>query len=109
MALLLYVFTKISADLYAGALFITQATQYTSEAAIYIAILILLAIACVFTVAGGLSAVIWTDFVQTILMILGAFILCVQGTETSIIQLCCDIVITLFSIHFRVTKIANVM
>ena len=80
MALLLYVFTKISADLYAGALFITQATQYTSEAAIYIAILILLAIACVFTVAGGLSAVIWTDFVQTILMILGAFILCVKGT-----------------------------
>ena len=86
MALLLYVFTKISADLYAGALFITQATQYTSEAAIYIAILILLAIACVFTVAGGLSAVIWTDFVQTILMILGAFILCVQGTETSILS-----------------------
>ena len=28
------------------------------------AILILLAIACVFTVAGGLAAVIWTDFIQ---------------------------------------------
>ena len=27
LALLLYVFTKISADLYAGALFVTQATQ----------------------------------------------------------------------------------
>ena len=25
--------------------------------------------------AGGLSAVIWTDFVQTVLMIIGAFIL----------------------------------
>ena len=39
----------------------------------------LLAIACVFTVAGGLTAVIWTDFVQTILMIIGAFILCAKG------------------------------
>ncbi len=75
LTILLYVFTKISADLFAGALFITQSTQLDGEYAIYIAILILLAIACVFTVAGGLSAVIWTDFVQTVLMIVGAFIL----------------------------------
>ena len=61
--------------MYAGALFITQATQIEGDYAIYIAILILLAIACIFTVAGGLSAVIWTDFVQTVLMIFGAFIL----------------------------------
>lgn len=80
LALLLYIFTKISADLFAGAIFITQATGYKSDLAIYVAILILLAIACVFTVAGGLSAVIWTDFVQTILMIIGAFILCISGS-----------------------------
>ena len=49
--------------------------QIEGEYAIYIAILILLGIACLFTVAGGLSAVIWTDFVQTVLMIVGAFIL----------------------------------
>jgi len=79
LALLLYVFTKISADLFAGALFVTQATQIEGEYAIYIAILILLGIACLFTVAGGLSAVIWTDFVQTILMIIGAFILTAIG------------------------------
>ena len=71
--------TKISADLFAGAIFITEATKTQSELGIYIAILILLAIACVFTVAGGLSAVIWTDFVQTILMIIGAFVLCARG------------------------------
>ena len=35
-------------------------------------ILALLAIAAIFTIGGGLSAVIWTDFVQTILMIIGA-------------------------------------
>merc|ERR1719210_1391644 len=42
LALLLYIFTKISADLFAGAIFITQATNQTSEAAIYVSILILL-------------------------------------------------------------------
>ena len=86
LALLLYIFTKISADLYAGALFITQATGFKDEIAIYVAILILLAIACVFTVAGGLSAVIWTDFVQTILMIVGAFILCISGNTSTRVQ-----------------------
>ena len=79
LALLLYIFTKISADLFAGAIFITQATQQTSDLAIYVAILILLAIACVFTIAGGLTAVIWTDFAQTVLMIIGAFVLCAKG------------------------------
>ena len=71
------------ADLFAGALFITQATQIQGEYAIYIAILILLAIACIFTVAGGLSAVIWTDFVQTVLMIAGALVLCYIGRYTT--------------------------
>ena len=31
LALLLYVFTKISADLFAGALFVTQATQVSDH------------------------------------------------------------------------------
>jgi len=79
LALLLYVFTKISADLYAGALFITEATKIQGDYAIYIAIVILLAIACTFTVAGGLTAVIWTDFIQTILMIVGALVVCVRS------------------------------
>ncbi|KAF2361701.1 Sodium/solute symporter [Trinorchestia longiramus] len=75
LALILYVFTKISADLYAGALFIQEAIGKTSQEWLYLSVLILLAIAALFTVAGGLTAVIWTDFVQTILMIVGAFIL----------------------------------
>jgi len=29
---------------------------------------------------SGLTAVIWTDFVQTVLMIIGAFILMILGT-----------------------------
>jgi len=75
LALLLYVFTKISADLYAGALFITKSTGFEGDGPIYLSILILLAIACLFTVAGGLAAVIWTDFIQTVLMIIGAIVL----------------------------------
>ncbi|CAL1288650.1 unnamed protein product [Larinioides sclopetarius] len=68
LALLLYIFTKISADLYAGAIFINQSIKLN----LYGSVLTLLAIAAIFTIAGGLSAVIWTDFVQTVLMLLGA-------------------------------------
>ncbi|CAF1436999.1 unnamed protein product [Rotaria sordida] len=50
LALLLSIFTKIAVDLYSGAIFLNQAL-------------------------GGLSAVIWTDFIQTIIMIISAFIL----------------------------------
>merc|ERR1719495_73575 len=75
LALLLYVFTKISADLYAGAIFITKSTGFEGDGPIYVSILVLLAIACVFTIAGGLTAVIWTDFIQTFLMIIGALVL----------------------------------
>ncbi|MCL4133153.1 UNVERIFIED_CONTAM: hypothetical protein GTU68_031820 [Idotea baltica] len=75
LALILYVFTKISADLYAGALFIQEAVGQTSDEWLYISVVILLLIAALFTIAGGLTAVIWTDFIQTVLMIIGSFIL----------------------------------
>ncbi|XP_045030640.1 sodium/glucose cotransporter 1 isoform X1 [Daphnia magna] len=75
LALLLYVFTKISADLFSGAIFIQQAMGLEGDAGIYVSILILLAIAALFTITGGLTAVIWTDFVQTIIMLIGSFIL----------------------------------
>ena len=51
------------------------------EFGIYISILILLAIAALFTITGGLTAVIWTDFVQTIIMLIGAFILMGMGNN----------------------------
>uniref|UniRef100_A0A914VTR2 Uncharacterized protein n=1 Tax=Plectus sambesii TaxID=2011161 RepID=A0A914VTR2_9BILA len=71
LALLLYIFTKISADLFAGAIFINQSLQLN----LYLSIIILLAIACLFTATGGLTAVIWTDTVQTVIMLIGGFIL----------------------------------
>ena len=74
-------FTKISADLYAGALFIKLAMGLEGETGLYTSILILLAIAAIFTIGGGLSAVIWTDFVQTILMVCGSLALMIRSLQ----------------------------
>ncbi|CAF1301950.1 unnamed protein product [Rotaria magnacalcarata] len=71
LALLLSVFTKISVDLYSGAIFLNQALGWN----IYVSVISLVLLAAIFTIGGGLSAVIWTDFIQTIIMILSAFIL----------------------------------
>ncbi|KAI8505306.1 Sodium/glucose cotransporter 4 [Branchiostoma belcheri] len=71
VSLLLYVFTKISADIFAGAVFIQQSLKWD----LYLAVVLLLAITAVYTILGGLSAVIWTDTAQTVIMIAGAFIL----------------------------------
>ncbi|XP_069121206.1 sodium/myo-inositol cotransporter 2-like isoform X2 [Argopecten irradians] len=61
------------ADLYAGAIFIEQSLKWD----IYWSIMLLLGVAAIFTITGGLTAVIWTDFVQTIIMIIGATVLMV--------------------------------
>ena len=49
--------------------------QEEDESGLYLSILVLLAIAGFFCIAGGLSAVIWTDFAQTILMVIGVLLL----------------------------------
>uniref|UniRef100_A0A671T834 Sodium/glucose cotransporter 1 n=1 Tax=Sinocyclocheilus anshuiensis TaxID=1608454 RepID=A0A671T834_9TELE len=54
LSLFLYVFTKISADMFAGAIFINQALGLN----IYLAVIILLLITALYTVTGGLAAVI---------------------------------------------------
>lgn len=59
--------------------FIKHGTLIQGDSGLYISILILLAIAALFTITGGLTAVIWTDFVQTIIMLIGAFILMGMG------------------------------
>ncbi|XP_051048844.1 sodium/myo-inositol cotransporter 2 isoform X3 [Phodopus roborovskii] len=69
--LFIYIFTKISVDMYAGAIFIQQSLHLD----LYLAIVGLLAITALYTVAGGLAAVIYTDALQTAIMLIGAFIL----------------------------------
>ncbi|CAF3544229.1 unnamed protein product [Rotaria sp. Silwood1] len=71
LSLILSIFTKISVDLYSGAIFLNQALGWN----MYVSIIALIFVAAIFTIGGGLSAVIWTDFIQTIIMIISAFIL----------------------------------
>uniref|UniRef100_H3B5E4 Sodium/myo-inositol cotransporter 2 n=1 Tax=Latimeria chalumnae TaxID=7897 RepID=H3B5E4_LATCH len=73
LSLFIYIFTKISVDIYAGAVFIQQALHWD----LYVAVVALLAIAALYTIAGGLAAVIYTDALQSIIMIIGALILMV--------------------------------
>ncbi|XP_072024832.1 sodium/glucose cotransporter 4-like [Amphiura filiformis] len=73
LALILSVLTKISVDMFAGALFIQQALGWN----LYVAIVGLLVITAIYTIAGGLAAVIYTDALQTLIMIIGAFVLMV--------------------------------
>ncbi|XP_067672918.1 sodium/glucose cotransporter 4-like [Haliotis asinina] len=76
LALILSVFTKISADLYSGAIFLTQAVP---ELNLYIAVFIMLLVTAVLSIGGGLTAVIWTDLIQTVIMIAGGVVLMVMS------------------------------
>jgi len=61
--------------LFAGAIFIQEALGWN----LYLAMVILLAITALYTVTGGLAAVIYTDTVQTFIMLAGAFVMMILG------------------------------
>ncbi|CAI9570739.1 unnamed protein product [Staurois parvus] len=71
LSLLLYILTKISTDIYAGALFIQVALGWD----IYLSTIILVVVTAIFTIAGGLTAVIYTDTLQAIIIVIGALTL----------------------------------
>ncbi|XP_045390525.1 sodium/glucose cotransporter 1 [Lemur catta] len=71
LSLLLYIFTKISADIFSGAIFINLAMGLN----LYLAIFLLLVITGLYTITGGLAAVIYTDTLQTAIMLVGSLIL----------------------------------
>ncbi|NXQ51845.1 SC5A9 protein, partial [Anthoscopus minutus] len=77
LSLIIYIFTKISVDIFAGALFIQTSLGWN----IYLATVALLAVTSVYTIAGGLTAVIYTDLLQTVIMVLGALVLMFIGFE----------------------------
>uniref|UniRef100_A0A8C9TNU9 Solute carrier family 5 member 9 n=1 Tax=Scleropages formosus TaxID=113540 RepID=A0A8C9TNU9_SCLFO len=71
LSLILYVFTKISTDIFSGALFIQVSLGWD----LYLSTIVLLVVTAVYTIAGGLTAVIYTDALQTVIMVVGALIL----------------------------------
>ncbi|NXR66469.1 SC5A9 protein, partial [Rhadina sibilatrix] len=77
LSLMLYIFTRISVYIFAGALFIQISLGWN----LYLSTVLLLAVTAVYTIVGGLTAVIYTDLLQTIIMVLGAFVLMFIGFE----------------------------
>ncbi|NWX25225.1 SC5A9 protein, partial [Notiomystis cincta] len=77
LSLTLYIFTRISTDIFSGALFIQICLGWN----LYLSTVVLLAVTAVYTIAGGLAAVIYTDALQTLIMVLGALTLMFIGFE----------------------------
>ncbi|EDL30682.1 solute carrier family 5 (sodium/glucose cotransporter), member 9, isoform CRA_a [Mus musculus] len=77
LSLILYIFTKISTDIFSGALFIQMALGWN----LYLSTVILLVVTAVYTIAGGLTAVIYTDALQTVIMVGGALVLMFLGFQ----------------------------
>ncbi|XP_005229076.1 sodium/mannose cotransporter SLC5A10 isoform X3 [Falco peregrinus] len=75
LSLLLSVFTKISTDLYSGALFVQVCLGWD----LYLSTVLMLVVTGLYTIAGGLAAVIYTDALQTLIMVLGAIMLAVKA------------------------------
>ena len=75
ISVIAYVFTKISVHLYAAAIVLERVLGWSPMTA---AIILVLATG-IYTVAGGLAAVIYTDLVQTLILVAGAVILTVLG------------------------------
>ncbi|XP_012494865.1 PREDICTED: sodium/glucose cotransporter 4 isoform X2 [Propithecus coquereli] len=77
LSLILYIFTKISTDIFSGALFIQMALGWN----LYLSTGTLLVVTAVYTIAGGLTAVIYTDALQTVIMVGGALVLMFLGFQ----------------------------
>lgn len=74
-----YIFTKISVALFAGGILIREVFGWD-----YFTSAILLVVATgIYTVAGGLAAVIYTDLVQAFILIAGAVILTASGLDAA--------------------------
>ncbi|XP_014691204.1 probable glucose sensor protein SLC5A4 [Equus asinus] len=71
LSLFIIVVLRISSDMFSGAIFIKLALGLD----LYLAIFILLAVTAIYTITGGLASVIYTDTLQTIIMLIGSFIL----------------------------------
>jgi SSS family solute:Na+ symporter len=77
VSILAYIFTKISVHLYAAGIVLERVVGWNPLTAA----LILVVATGVYTIAGGLAAVIYTDLVQTLILIAGAVILTLIGLD----------------------------
>ncbi len=77
VSILAYIFTKISVHLFAGAILMRSVLGWD-----YLTTSILLVIATgIYTITGGLKAVIYTDLFQSFVLITGAVVLTILGLD----------------------------
>jgi solute:Na+ symporter, SSS family len=77
ISIIAYIFTKISVHLYAAAIVLERVVGWNQ----WTAAIILIVATGIYTVAGGLAAVIYTDLVQTLILLAGAIALTVIGLD----------------------------
>src|SRR2546427_7139267 len=70
ISIIAYIFTKISVHLYAAAVVLERVVGWSPLTAA----IILVVATGIYTIAGGLAAVIYTDLVQTLILIAGAVV-----------------------------------
>jgi len=75
ISILAYVFTKISVALFAGAILIKAVIGWP----VHVSAVVLVIATGVYTIAGGLSAVIYTELIQTFILIGGSLLLTLIG------------------------------
>lgn len=77
ISVIAYIFTKISVHLYAAAIVLKGVLGWNTMTAA----VVLIVATGIYTIAGGLSAVIYTDLVQTLILLAGAVALTWIGLE----------------------------
>jgi solute:Na+ symporter, SSS family len=75
VSLLAYIFTKISVSLYAGSLLLKAVAGWD----FYTSAVVMVVSTGLYTILGGLSAVIYTELMQAVVLLGGAFLLTVIG------------------------------
>src|SRR5215470_9940046 len=77
ISIIAYIFTKISVQLYAASVVLERVAGWS----LWKTAIVLVVATGIYTVAGGLAAVIYTDTVQTLILITGAVALTVIGLD----------------------------
>jgi solute:Na+ symporter, SSS family len=77
ISIVAYIFTKISVQLYAASVVLERVAGWS----LWKTAIILVIATGVYTIAGGLAAVIYTDTVQTMILIVGAVVLTLIGLQ----------------------------
>ncbi|XP_064631090.1 sodium/mannose cotransporter SLC5A10-like [Lineus longissimus] len=75
LSIVLYIMQGVSVTMYSGGVFIQQSVGWD----LYLSTFLIIAITAIYTIIGGLAAVIYADTMQTVIMVVGCTVLTVKG------------------------------